>query len=148
MTADEQDDIAALIRSSLILTGLVTVPVAILGGLFGLLIGLIALAASIPLSAHLGALVSLGDRPDQAWGRARAEARVIGQVTGLAALFWFLIVYLIPEQVAQVPILSIMISSLYAMALYVIGMRGDRGTVMSRIGVPVLLVLVMSTFMI
>lgn len=146
MTADEQDDITALLRSGLILSGLVTVPVALLGGLFGPFLGLFALTASIPLSAHLGALVSLGDEPGRAWARARAEARVIGQVTGLVALFWFLIVYLIPEEISRVPILSILISSFYVMALYAIGMRGDRETVMSRIGVPVLLVLVVSTF--
>lgn len=148
MSTSEHNDIAAMIRSSLILTGFVTVPVALLGGLFGPVLGLLALAASIPLSAHLGALVSLGDEPERAWARVRAEARVIGQVTGLAALFWLLIVYLIPEEISRVPILSILISSLYVMALYAIGMRGDRETAMSRIGFPVLLVLVMSTFMI
>jgi len=148
MTADEQDDIAALIRSGLILTGLATVPVSLLMGLFGPVFGLLALSAAIPISAHLGGLVSLGDSPERAWARARAEARLVGQVTGLSTLFWLLIVSLIPEEISRVPILPIMISSLYAMALYAIGMRGGRDTVMSRIGVPVLLVLVMSTFII
>jgi len=148
MTADEQDDIAALIRSGLFLTGLATVPVSLLMGLFGPVFGLLALAAAIPISAHLGGLVSLGDSPERAWARARAEARLVGQVTGLATLFWFLIVYLIPEQVAQVPILSIMISSLYAMALYVIGMRGPRDEVLSGIGLPVVLICVFAAFLI
>jgi hypothetical protein len=139
MSRAEQDDLMALIRSSVILTGLATVPVGLIMGLFGPLIGFLALAASVPLSAHLGGVVRLGETLERAWESVQAEPRQIFQVSGLSALFWPLVVSLIPEEVAAVPVLSILIGSLYATALYVIGMRGDPETVLSRIGAPVLL---------
>lgn len=148
LSRNEQEDVVALIRSGVILTGVVTVPVGLVTGLFGPVLGLLALAGSIPISAHMGGLVSFGDSPEKAWARARADARVIGQVTGLATLFWFLIVYLIPEEVLQVPILSILISSLYTMTLYVIGMRGPRDEIMSGIGIPVVLIFIFAAFLI
>jgi hypothetical protein len=139
MSRAEQDDLLALIRSAIILTSLATVPVGLIMGLLGPLLGFIALAASIPLSAHLGGSVRLGETFDRAWEAARAEPRHILQVSGLAALFWPLVVVLVPDEISAVPVLSILIASFYATALYVIGMRGDPETVLSRIGAPVLL---------
>jgi hypothetical protein len=135
----EQDDVLALIRSSVILTGLATVPVGLIMGLFGPFLGFLALAVSIPLSAHLGGVILLGPTLARAWEAAQAEPRQVLQVSGLSALFWPLIVSLVPEEVAAVPVLSLLIGSLYATALYVLGMRGDPDTVLSRVGTPVLL---------
>lgn len=139
MTELEQRDLRALGRSCLILTGLALVPVPLLMSLLGPVLGLISLALAIPLSAHLGDLVSFGDTPERAWDRVRGEARQVGQVTGLSAVLWFLVVFFVPERPEDLPLLTILIASLFAMCLYLIGMREDPERVLPSIGLPVLL---------
>ena len=90
MTELEKRDLRALGRSCLILTGLALLPVPLLMALLGPVLGLIALALAIPLSAHLGDLVSFGETPQRAWDRVREEARRVGQVTGLSAALWII----------------------------------------------------------
>lgn len=147
MTREENELIAVFLRSSLLLAALITVPVALISGVFGPLIGLLAFGAAIPLCAHIGGAVPLGPTSEAALERLRdpAELRLIGKVTALCVLFGLNLLLLIPEGIRQVPVLPILICSFYIMALYLLGARGgppDR--VLSRIGGPVAAVIILT----
>jgi O-antigen/teichoic acid export membrane protein len=109
MTKEENELIAVFLRSSLLLAALITVPVALISGVFGPLIGLLAFGAAIPLCAHIGGAVPLGLTSEAALERLRdpAELRLIGMVTALCVLFGLNLLLLIPEGIRQVPVLPI-----------------------------------------
>jgi hypothetical protein len=139
---------SALIRSALLLTALVTLPIALLSGLIGPLAALAAFWAAIPLCAHLTGVVPLGDTPEEALERSREEFPLIGTVSGLSVLFGLNVLFLVPAPLQAVPFLPILITSLYVMALYVLGVRdGSPDRIAVRVGVPVVLVLMTTIFL-
>lgn len=148
MRDERTRDVSALARSAVVLAGIALIPVPILIGLLGPVPGLLGLAAAIPLSAHLTGLVSFGETPERAWAGVWEAAPRIGQVTGFAAVFWVLTAYLLPETLRAVPGLSVLLSSLFAMSLYLIGMREEEEGVLRSVGVPVLLTALIAVLLI
>lgn len=59
-----------------------------------------------------------------------------------------MVFFFVPEGPAALPLLTTLVSSLFAMCLYLIGMREDPERVVPSIGVPVLLFAVLGATLI
>ena len=82
MSPAERDLMASVLRSALFLTMIVTIPITLITGVLGPILGMIAFAAAIPLSGQLGGSVPLGQ--DLVTEVLRALAWV-GAITAVAS---------------------------------------------------------------
>jgi hypothetical protein len=147
MNHQEKQILSVFLNSALILAALITFPVGLISAVFGPITGLLAFGVAIPLSAHVGGAVPLGATSEEIVERFRdrAEVRLFSTLMSLCVLFGINLLMVIPDEIRQVPVLSILICSFYVMALYLLGARGgppDR--VLSRIGGPVVAVIVLT----
>jgi hypothetical protein len=73
MTEQERELLGLFLRSGMILCAITLVPIALITGLLGPVLGLIAFGVAIPLSAHLGGVVPLGATHDAALERVHEK---------------------------------------------------------------------------
>ena len=122
-----------------VLSLILLLPVATLTLVLGLPIGLICFAAALPLSAHLSGLLPLGVDLAQARDRVLAEAPLHAMSAVLAVFFALNAVALLPSGLRDVPLLPLLLTSFFALSLYVISVRGGSlSAIPSQIGVPLL----------
>jgi len=137
MSEDGFDFAMRLGRGVGLLSFLLVFPVALLTLLLGVLYGLIAFGACIPLSAHLSGLHRLGEDWEQAQQQVRGEAQLHLVTSGLAVFFGMNAMALVPSSFAFFPLALIIVPSFFALSLYVIGVRGGSvNRLPSRVGVP------------
>jgi hypothetical protein len=144
MTEQERELLGLFLRSGMILCAITLVPIALITGLLGPVLGLIAFGVAIPLSAHLGGVVPLGATHDAALERVKDPdlLRRIGSVSAICVLFGMNVLMLVPAELSRIPAVAILISSYYIMGLYLLGARGgDPDKALSRIGAPVAVVI-------
>jgi len=151
VTYQERGLLGLFFRSGIILGTLTLVPIALISGLLGPVMGLIAFGLAIPLSAHLGGAVPLGATLDAAFERVKDPAllRQTVFVSATCVLFGMNVIMLIPAELARIPAVAILIASFYVMGLYLLGARGgppDRA--LSRIGAPVAAVILATLLLI
>lgn len=144
MSPAERDLMASVLRSALFLTMIVTIPITLITGVLGPILGMIAFAAAIPLSGLLGGSVPLGQDLGSALDRARDDLSRIGRVSGLAALFGFNVLLLLPGSVYAVPFLPALIMSILVMGLYTLGMRSPPERLLPDVAAPVLLLILIT----
>jgi hypothetical protein len=144
MSRAERDLMASVFRSGLFLTMIVLIPIALITGLLGPIPGMLAFAAAVPLSGQLGGSVPLGPDLVSALARARADIGRIGRVSGLAALFGFNVLLLIPAPAYAVPFLPVLVMSMFVMGLYTLGMRSPPERLLPDVAAPVLLLVLLT----
>lgn len=144
MSPAERDLMASIFRSGLFLTIIALMPIALITGLLGPVLGMIAFAAAVPLSGQLGGSVPLGPDLGAALARARADIGRIGRVSGLAAFFGFNVLLLIPAPAYAVPFLPVLVMSMFVMGFYTLGMRSPPERLMPDVAAPVLLLILLT----
>lgn len=144
MSPAERDLMASIFRSGLFLTIIALMPIALITGLLGPVLGMIAFAAAVPLSGQLGGSVPLGPDLGAALARARADIGRIGRVSGLAAIFGFNVLLLIPAPAYAVPFLPVLVMSMFVMGFYTLGMRSPPERLMPDVAAPVLLLILLT----
>lgn len=145
MRQTEGDLMRSVFRSGLLLAGVLLIPIAVLALVLGPVFALAGFAASIPLCAQLGGAVRLGADLETALARARSDPGPLIRAALLAAFFGINVFYAVPEPVT--PLLAILLSSQFSIALYTLGMRCAPDRFVPDVLAPVL-VLSLLTFQI
>jgi hypothetical protein len=140
----ERDLMRSVIRSALLLAAVLTVPVALLALAFGPVLALAGFAAAIPLCAQLGGAVRLGADMEAALARATSDPGLLIRSTLLATFFGINVFYAIPEPIGAVPLLSILLTCQFAIALYTLGMRCAPDRFVPDVLAPVLVLALLS----
>lgn len=144
MSLIERDIFGAIIRSSLVLSMIIAFPAGGLASLLGPGVGLVVLAAAIPISAQLGGAVPLGENLADVTHQIRSSFERIARSAGLSALLGINVMILTPAAIRDIPFLSLLIMSHFSISFYILGIHSKPERVGPDLVVPIVVISIIS----